>query len=190
MITSDQMIYSVSDLKKAGLSYYKINQLVDAGKLIKLNRKAYENTEYTGEYSDFIYVSAFAEKGVICMLSAAVYYGLSNYIPDAVDIAIPRTSKISTIPDWPAVNIWYFNEDRYGSGIEELCVGKDHFKIYDIEKTVVDLIYYREKIGIEETKEVLVNYLNFEKRNLNKLIRYSKIMKCEGILRTYLEVLV
>ena len=37
--------------------------------------------------------------------------------------------------------------------------GKNQFKIYDIEKTVVDIVFFREKIGIEETKEVLVNYL-------------------------------
>jgi hypothetical protein len=28
-----------------------------------------------------------------------------------------------------------------------------HFRIYDIEKTVVDIVFYREKIGIEEMKE-------------------------------------
>lgn len=61
--------------------------------------------------------------------------------------------------------------------------------IYDMEKTVVDIISYREKIGIEETKEVLINYLSKKDRNINKLMEYAKILGQEQILKTYLEVL-
>ncbi len=61
--------------------------------------------------------------------------------------------------------------------------------IYDMEKTVVDIISYREKIGIEETKEVLINYLSKKDRNINKLMVYAKILGQEQILKTYLEVL-
>ena len=52
------------------------------------------------------------------------------------------------------------------------------------------LIFYREKIGIEESKEILLNYLQRKDRNLNKLLKYSMMMKCEKIMRQYLEVLV
>ncbi|MDA3847510.1 MAG: hypothetical protein PF505_13385, partial [Vallitaleaceae bacterium] len=64
------------------------------------------------------------------------------------------------------------------------------FQIFDIEKTVIDIIYYRNKIGIEETKEILTNYLLKPNRNINQLIRYSKQLKCYDILDTYLEVLI
>ena len=66
----------------------------------------------------------------------------------------------------------------------------DSGKIYDIEKTVVDIVYFREKVGMEKTKEVLVNYLKRKDRNLNRLLRYSQLLNCEKILKTYLEVLV
>ena len=59
-----------------------------------------------------------------------------------------------------------------------------------VEKTVVDIVFYREKIGIEETKEILINYLKRNNRNLNQLIRYADQMKCGDIMRHYLEVLV
>lgn len=60
----------------------------------------------------------------------------------------------------------------------------------DIEKTVVDIVFYREKIGIEETKEVLTTYLNRSDRNLNRLIRYAELLKCGDVMKKYLEVLV
>ena len=57
-IPNDQMIFSVQELKDKGFSYYKINQMVDKGILIKLNKKYYENVNFEGEESDFYYAYA------------------------------------------------------------------------------------------------------------------------------------
>ena len=154
-ISNDQMIFSVQELKEKGFSYYKINQMVDQGILIKLNKKYYENANFDGEGSDFYYAYAFVPDGVVCLLSAAVYYNLSTYRPDAIDVAIPRKAKVSTLPDWPELNVCYFTDDRFDVCIVTVEDGNNRFRIYDIEKTVVDIVFYREKIGIEETKEVL-----------------------------------
>lgn len=189
-IPDNQMIFSVQELKNKGLSYYKINQMVDQGMLIKLNKRFYENPNFQGEESDFYYAYAFVPNGVVCLLSAAVYYNLSTYRPDAVDVAIPRKAKVSTLPDWPEINVRYFTDDRFGVGIETVRDGNNQFRIYDIEKTVVDIVFYREKIGIEETKEVLITYLRQSDRNLNRLIRYAEMLKCGEVMKKYLEVLV
>ena len=189
ILQPDQHFYSISELLSAGLTYYKINRLVDAGHLIKLNNKVYENTSYTGEESDFSFASVYAPKGVICMMSAARHYGLTTFLPEGVDIAIERNMKISTLPDWPQMNIWYFPEKRYIAGVTTSSDVACEFSIYDVEKTVVDILYYRNKIGIEETKEVLKNYLRREDRDLVKLHRYADTLGCKKILGTYMEVL-
>lgn len=64
------------------------------------------------------------------------------------------------MPEWPEINLYYFGEVRYSEGVVKKIHGNDQFMIYDIEKTVVDIICFREKIGIEETKEILKNYLS------------------------------
>ena len=189
-LPEDQMIFSVEELKAAGFSHYKINQMVDEGTLLKLNKKYYENTNYQGEESDFYYVSAYAPKGVVCLMSAAAYYNLTTYRPDSIYVAIQRKSKVSTMPDWPTLSVYYYADDRFEIGVKTIRDGKNQFKIYDIEKTVVDIVFFREKVGIEETKEILVNYLRRKDRNLNRLLRYAEMLKCGDIMKTYLEVLV
>ena len=189
-LPEDQKIISMKELRDIGYSQYMVCKLVDGGKLIKLNKSNYENTGYQGEESDFYYVEAFAPKGVICLMSAAVYYNLTSYIPDAVEIAIPRKAKISTIPEWPPIKIHYYTDERYTLGMITVQEGKNQFRIYDIEKTVVDIVFYRERVGIEETKEILVTYLQRKDRNLNRLLKYAKLMKCDKVMRGYLEVLV
>ena len=189
-VSNEQLIFSIQELKDKGLSYYKINQLVKQGILIKLNKKYYKNTNFDGEESDFYYAYAYVPNGVICLLSAAVHYNLSTHRPDAIDIAIPRKARVSTLPEWPELKIYYFTDERFSVGVEIIEVGKNKFRIYDVEKTVVDIVFYREKMGVEETKEVLSNYLHRKDRNLNKLIRYAEMLKCEDTINKYLEVLI
>ena len=188
-IPNNQMIFSSQELRNMGFSYYRINQMVEQGMLTKLNKKYYENVGFDGEESDFYYVYAYVPDGVVCLLSAAVYYNLSTYRLEAIDVAIPRNGNVSTLPDWPELKVCYFTDDRYYTGIEIIEDGKNRFRNYDIERTVVEIVYYREKIGIEETKEVLTSYLRRSDRNLNRLIRYAEMLKCGNIMKRYLEVL-
>lgn len=190
ILPEDQKIFSMKELKEKGFSQYKVSKLVDEGKLIKLNKSYYENAEYRGEESDFYYMEAYAPKGVICLLSAAVYYHLTTFIPDAVDVAIPRKAKISTQPAWPQMNVHHYTDDRHELGVTTVKEGKNEFQIYDMEKTVVDIVFYRDKVGIEETKEILVTYLQRKDRNLNRLLKYAELMKCDKTMRQYLEVLI
>lgn len=188
-LINHKKITSTMELKEQGLSYYQINKLVSKGILYKLNKSFYENLQFTGEESDLIYAYAYAPDGVICMMSAAKYYNLTSYRPECVDVAIHNKKKVVTLPTWPQFKIWYFNTKRLETGITKIVVCNQEVNIYDMEKTVIDIIRYRNKIGVEETKEILVNYLNRSERNINKLYRYAKILRCENILNTYLEVL-
>ena len=188
-LSPEQRFYSITDLQELGFTYYKINKMVEQHLLSKMNNKMYENATYSGDDSDYAAAMAYVPKGVICMMSAARWYGLTNYLPDAVDIAIHRNMKVSTLPDWPRLHLWYFPEKRYETGIITEQDAGGPFRIYNIEKAVVDILYYRNKIGIEETREILKNYLSRTDRNLPALHRYAEQMGCGKILRTYLEVL-
>jgi len=190
LIPNNQKIISTDDLKNWGYSYYKINKMVEDGSLLKLNKKNYENCNFEGNDSDFYYAHAYIPTGVVCLMSAAVFYNLSTYRPDSIDVAVSKKKNVTTLPGWPTMNLYYFEKDRFETGVTIVEDGPNGFQIYDIEKTVIDIIYYRNKVGIEETKEILINYLKREDRDINKLYRYGEKLKCSEILRTYLEVLV
>lgn len=183
------MIYDRAELHRLNFSNYKINKLVEEGTLKKINNKFYENLTYDGDFNEFAYVSAYIESGVICLISAASYYELTSIRPLEIDIAVHRKSKVRSFPQWPTVKPYYFSEDRYSTGIVNINDNGHHFKVYNLEKTVIDIIYYREKIGIEDAREILINYLNRKDRNLNLLYDYAKKLNCEKVLKTYMEVL-
>jgi len=189
-VSENKKFISTAELRNFGYSYYKIGKLEKTGMIKRVNRTTYENLKYQGDENDFFSAEAFVPDGVICLMSAARYYGLTEFLPDAVDVAIDRKKKVSTLPDWPEIRIYYFDPVRMEIGVREVREGANRFHIFDIEKTVADVIYYRNKVGIEETAEVLKNYLGRKDRKIDRLYDYATKLRCEKIVRTYLEVLI
>ena len=190
IISENKKFITIAELKSMGYSYYKIRSLEKDGLLRRINRNTYENILYKGEENDFLSAAAFVPNGVICLMSAARYYELTNFLPDSINVAIARKKKVITLPDWPEIKIFYFSPDRMELGVTEIKEGDNSFHVFDVEKTVADIIYYRNKIGIEETSEVLRNYLKLRSRQIDRLYAYSKRLRCEKVVRTYLEVLI
>lgn len=190
IIPADRKFIKITELKDMGYSYYKIGKMEERGTLKRINRSTYENISYSGEENDFFSAEAYVPDGVVCLMSAARYYSLTDFLPDAVDVAIARKKKVSTLPDWPEIRIYYFGPERMGIGVREIREGENNFHIFDIEKTVVDIIYYRNKVGIEETSEILKKYLERKNRQIDRLYEYAKRLRCERTIRTYLEVLI
>ena len=180
---------SRKDLYDAGLTPYKINKLVSEDKLKVINRNHFENLEYHGEINDFFAISAYAPKGVICLTSAAIYHGLSTARPLQIDVALPRKTRIPKSYEEIEIKYYLFTDERYDVGIETINEDNNQFKIYNKEKTVCDMLFYRNKLGFEPAIEVLKNYINSSDRDINKLMEYANKLRCGKLLREYLEVM-
>lgn len=178
------------DLYDLGLTPYKINKLVAEGKLKVINRNYFENLEYNGEVNAFSAVSAFAPKGVVCLISAAIYHELSSARPLQIDVALPRKTRIPKSSEQADIKYYLFTDERYSIGIETVVDDNNQFKIYDKEKTVCDILFYRNKLGFEPAIEVLRNYINSSDRDINKLMEYAEKLRCAKLLREYLEVMI
>lgn len=188
-IANEKKFITISELNDMGMSYYKISQLVKEGILSKVNRTTYENLQYSGDENDFYSAEAFVPDGVVCLMSAARYYGLTNFLPDTVEVAIERKKRVSTLPEWPEIKLYYFDDKRMTTGVEIIEESGNKFHIFDIEKTVVDIIHYRNKVGIEEMSEILRNYMKRSDCRMDRVFYYARQLRCEKILRTYMEVL-
>lgn len=177
------------DLKKAGCSHYRINQMISAGSLSRLNKKYYENLDYDGEPNDFYASYACSEKGIVCLMSAAVYYGFSSERPAVVDVALPRRTRIPVSPVWPPMKFYLFSGARYDSGIVIVSDNGNIFRIYDKEKTVCDIVFYRNKLGFEPAVEIIRNYLHSSDRDINRLMEYARRLRVETAMRQFVEVM-
>ena len=64
-----------------------------------------------------------------------------------------------------------------------------NIKIYDLERTICDIIRDRNKIDPQIFNTAMKEYFKSNKRNLNLLYKYAKKLKIDKILKKYMEVL-
>ena len=61
--------------------------------------------------------------------------------------------------------------------------------VYDMERTICDLLRSRSRIEIQTFQGALKSYARRKDKNLRALMQYAGMFKVEKILRQYLEVL-
>jgi hypothetical protein len=76
----------------------------------------------------------------------------------------------------------------YSVGIETVQLDNHTLKVYGRGRTVCDFIRNRLKIGKDAAMEVLKTYM-VGKKNLQKLYEYAELLRIEGIIHPYMEVL-
>lgn len=84
----------------------------------------------------------------------------------------------------------FFAEAQFKVGIDDVCIEGATVKIYNREKTICDIVRYREKMGIDLMKEGLRNYLKSPYKNITKLVSYADQLRIRTVLQKYLEVLI
>lgn len=180
-------VLTTQELNEAGVSYYFIKKLLQAGRIERIKQGVYRWAE--GTEDEWLEVAKIVPQGIFCLFSAALLHQLSTFVPAAYHLAIPWKDKV-TLPDYPPVQLYFWKDNQYERGTTTHERAGFALQVYDLEKTVCDFIKFRNKVGMDSTKEVVRSYLNRKDRNLNKLMDYSRKLKISSVVEQYLEVLV
>lgn len=176
-------------LKQEGFHYSQIQNLMAQQSISKIKHGVYKWQHDANNQNEFVELAQLVPKGVLCLLSAALYYELTTFVPAQYQIAIHRKDKI-TLPDYPPIKIFYWSDMAYTLGKQQIIMDNCPITIYDIEKTVCDAIKYRDKIGMDTCKEIIRNYLDREDRNLVKVTEYAKKMAISSIVSNFITLLI
>lgn len=70
---------------------------------------------------------------------------------------------------------------------------KDHYgndiPLYDLERTICDIVRSRRNIEIQEFNTALKTYVKRKDKDLNKLMSYAQLFHVDKMIRQYMEVL-
>lgn len=180
-------VANATQLLEDGITYYQLQSLLDSGKVVKLKRGLYRWADAT--LSEMFEVSHFVKKGVFCLFSAAAYHGLSTFVSAEYHIAVPKKYKV-VLPEYPPIKIYYWEEAAYQTGITKVENEGEMLDMYDIEKTVCDMVRYQKKVGMDTLKEVLNSYLRRKDRNIQKLSEYAAYMNIKAEVNKLITLLV
>ena len=174
-----------TELREHGFQSRDISKLFSEGTLEKVQPGLYKLSD-SDVTSGFVDVSKAIPQAVIALASALAYYELTTFNPSKVHLAIPNDSKPPKL-NFPPVEVYYFRERPYETGIDEINIQGHTVRIYNREKTVCDMFRYRNKLGEDLALEGLKNYLSLPEANVNKLQHYMKICRVKTVMKPYLK---
>jgi predicted transcriptional regulator of viral defense system len=167
--------------------HYQLKKMLDKGEIIQVKRGLYRSAQIF-EADNLGEVCRMIPSGVICMFSAWQYYNLTTHLPSFIHIAVQGKQKI-VLPDYPPVKLYYWSNQYQNMAIKTIVHLGETINIYDLEKSVCDVVRFRNKVGIDITSEVLKNYLKRDDRNLDLLMKYATKLRISDIITQYLNVM-
>ncbi len=172
----------------AGVSWRDLYALRDSGAIVDLSRGLFQFADRDLRHIDFVTVCARVPRGMICLTSAMAYWDLTDEIPRAVHLAVPKGAHRPTI-DHPPTSIHVFAADTFEVGRSEVSgEAGERFWISDRERTVVDAYRLRRLIGEDVAHAALRVYLSARPR-MSVLARTAQTLRAWGPLSRTLQVL-
>jgi predicted transcriptional regulator of viral defense system len=163
--------------------------LRDTGRLREVSRGLYRLADLPELGNpDLAAVAARIPHGVICLISALAFHGLTTQIPHQVDMAVPRGTKQPRL-QFPPIRVFRFSEPMQNAGVERHRVDQIEVRVYSAAKTVADCFRFRNRLGIDVAVEALRLFHARKKAPRRELLDYARLCRVERVMMPYLEAL-
>jgi len=130
-----------------------------------------------------------APRAVVCLLSAAAVHDLTDELPVAVQIAVPRRTWPPKI-DHPPVEVFVWDPATFGLGLETVeAAPGERVRVYSPMRTAVDLMRMRRKLGESVAHIALRRYLARRDARVADLIDLADALDVLGPVRSAVDIL-
>jgi predicted transcriptional regulator of viral defense system len=175
------------DLEHAGVTRTQIRRLVECGQIERVARGLYRLPgAVRDERSDLAEAARRVPAGIVCLLSALRFHGLTTQNPFEIWMAIDRKAWRPRL-EHPPLRLVYLSGESFEVGIEEHDVGGVTVRVFSAAKTVADCFKFRNKIGTDVAVEALRDFRRRHPKALEDVWRYAVADRVTRVIQPYLE---
>ena len=183
-IENNNGIILASDLKKLNIHKQYLKLLCDEGYVERKEKGVY--VKKGKNVNDFFLIQQRYKTGIFSHNTALYFYHLTDRTPLKYDMTFKNNIRVND----EIIEPHYIKQDKYELGITKLELqDKTIIKLYDLERTIIDILRDRNKIDLQIFNTAMKEYMKRKDKNLIKLSKYAKEFKMEKILKKYMEVL-
>lgn len=166
------MIYTYKQAIEHYKNDYQLKKALEKEEMIKLEKGLY-STEKSMKSIFRIFIKR--NDLILTLQSAFHYHGVTDYTPEYTYIATPRNAYPIRNKEIKQI---FMSKKYHEIGLKLDQIDGVSIKVYDLERTVIELIRYEKKISFEEYYHVLKNIREKSMElDFNKLISYAKRFK-------------
>jgi len=171
-------VFSSADGKRAGIPPRMLAYFSEKGQIERVSRGIYKikNMDFDQdfEWEDLAITALSIPSGVICLISALCYYGLTDEIMREFWIAVPH-STTSPVRE----NAHIVRMRNISLGQTTIKIGGQTLKIFDRERTIIDAFRYLDKeIALKALQAYLKTSKN-KKPDIDKLLKFAKKLRVD-----------
>ena len=169
----------------AGYTRDTLRALIDDGLLLCVQRGVYVTD--SGYVDDYFLLQHLFKQGIFSHETALFLLGYSDRVPMNVVMTFRYGTQATRVKDagvFPVMVSHYFEIGR-----SMVVRSGQEIWVYDIERTLVDLLKPRYAADYEQLIPAIKKYAGSEERDINKLFRYAKRFGVEDQMRQLIGVL-
>jgi len=182
----DNGIITTSQVSAEGIHRGTLTKMINEGSLVKCSRGIYMLPD---EFEDAYYITQQKyKKGILSHGTALYLLGYSERVPLSLHMTFPTNYNSESIKH-ENITITRVIEKYYKLGQIEIKTpyGNDVI-IYDLERSLCDILR-GEGDDLQIIQFAMKKYASSKKKDINKLMKYAKLLRVESKVRRYMEVL-
>jgi hypothetical protein len=182
--------FTTGEARRSGVHTRQLSAWRESGAVMPLSRGVFRRADApTATHPELLAVGHRSPIAVVCLVSAAALHELSDELPRAVQIAVPRSSRPPTI-GYPPVEVFRFDVATFELGLSDVDAAEDEpVRAYCPARTVVDLMRLRRRIGEPLALGVLRRHLASAGARPGRLLELARALDVLGPVRAAVDVL-
>jgi len=183
---SDGYITS-KEAESYGVHREYLSMFVKEESLIRVSPGVYQKP---GTWDDFLFEFQEKKKRMIYSHDTALFlHGYSDREPIRYSVTVPTGYNTSQIKNDKVVT-FTIKKELFDLGVTKLktVYGNDVF-VYDLERTICDVIRSRNRLDSQIHIVALKRYANTHHKDLVKLMHYAKLLGIHNVVRKYMEII-
>ena len=177
---------TTKDVTDNNIPRFYLTKLMKESKIERVSRGVYiKKNELVDE---FVILQSKSKNAIYSNTTALYLHGFSNRIPIKYDITI-NSGYNGSLQKEKNVNLFYTKKELLKLGVINYKLDSGNvIRVYDLDKTICDIIKNKKKIDAEIFNKAIKEYFYSKKKNTLKLYEYAKKMNIYNKVRDTFEV--
>ena len=177
---------TTKDVTDNNIPRFYLTKLMKESKIERVSHGVYiKKNELVDE---FVVLQSKSKNAIYSNTTALYLHGFSNRIPIKYDITI-NSGYNGSLQKEKNVNLFYTKKELLKLGVINYKLDSGNvIRVYDLDKTICDIIKNKKKIDAEIFNKAIKEYFYSKKKNTLKLYEYAKKMNIYNKVRDTFEV--
>ena len=178
---------TTADVVAAGYSKTYLAEYIRQRNMERVAQGVYMSS---GVWLDEMYIIHLRNKNAVFSHESALYmHNLIDSEPTAVMLTVPKGYNAKHLKEREC-RVYYVPTDIFEMGrIEKETNFGNKVYVYDMDRTICDIIRYKDKLEIQTFQTALREYMRSKDKNIHNLMKYAEKMKISDKVRVYTEVM-